>query len=1005
MLLQSPLRPAPELALHGPVRLAGRVLPDERPTQLLVLLACRGGVLPRHEAAAQLWPALDEAARLRNLRKTLHRLRQQHGDAPLAAEPSRLQLLAATDVAAIEAALREGRAAEALGRLHGPLAEGLCADEAAPPWLQAARDQALARWRRVLLAALPTLDAARAEAELERLRALDPLDEPLLRAHLERLAAAGRREAWLRERRLHEQRLQAAQGTRCTALPADPGPAPDDRRAPPAAATPGFIGRDDELERLQPLLARPGLRLQLRGPGGVGKTRLAAELARQAARFGLALVWWPLAEADSTAAALGRLAAELGADLGPPGAEIAALAAALRRRPTLVVADNAEHLLEAPDREPASAAASGFTAALQALASAAPEVRWLITSRQAAALDGVHDVAVGGLDLPDPADPPGAVLRSAAVRLLVARASALQPGFEARPQAAGLGRLARALAGHPLALELVAAQLRSTPAATLAAEAEAGDAPAALEALLAAAWRTLPPPLQAALVRVAVLPASLSRAALLAGGGLRPERLQAIVLRSWLEPEPASDGAAAPHPTTDDGTAAGRPDAAPTRWRLHPLLRAWLRRHHAADAATAAAAQQAAAAAVMAELQSLLAPGGTDRPGALDRLEIELPMLRLALDLAVARADAEALAALVRALAALFELRGRRNEGLALLADVAARLAAAPAGRRGAVRAPLQSARALLCYRAGHHEAALLLARGLARAAPRERATAARTVGLVHWGRGELPAARRAFERAHALAVEHGCDDLVPEAINNLALVDHMAGREAEAERGYRRVAQLAQARGSVRLQALALLNLGSLLHPAGRGRAAREALQAALALLDAHGLHSLVPHVLANLAGALLEIGDAEAVAALRALLPRLQAALPAGEAALRVALRQAEALLHARHGDPLEAWAPLQAGWRDAVALGLQPLQLGLVLGAVQAWAAAGQRARALAWLAWQQQQPAQWDADRREGARLWSLLRPSEAEAAAARQAAAALSLADLGQALEEAAGPAG
>ncbi|KPF41707.1 hypothetical protein D621_21150, partial [beta proteobacterium AAP51] len=83
--------PAPELALHGPVRLAGRVLPDERPTQLLVLLACTGGVMPRHEAAAQLWPALDEAARLRNLRKTLHRLRLQHGEAPLLADTTRLQ--------------------------------------------------------------------------------------------------------------------------------------------------------------------------------------------------------------------------------------------------------------------------------------------------------------------------------------------------------------------------------------------------------------------------------------------------------------------------------------------------------------------------------------------------------------------------------------------------------------------------------------------------------------------------------------------------------------------------------------------------------------------------------------------------------------------------------------------------------------------------------------------------------------------------------------------------
>jgi DNA-binding SARP family transcriptional activator len=1035
--------PAPELALHGPVRLAGRVLPDERPTQLLVLLACSGGVMPRHEAAAQLWPALDEAAGLRNLRKTLHRLRLQHGEAPLLADTTRLQLQAATDLAAIEDALQQGRAAEALARLQGPLAQGLYADEAEPAWLQAARAQALARWRRALLAALPTLDAARAEAELERLRALDPLDEPLLRAHLELLAAAGRREAWLRERRRHEQGLQAAHGQPpAPALPADPGPAPDDRRAPPAAAAPGFIGREDELERLRPLLARPGLRLLLRGPGGVGKTRLAAELARHAAAFGLALVWWPLAEAEDTAAALSRLAAELGADTSAPGATMAALAAALRRRPALVVADNAEHLMGAPADKPANkpsegpadapaggselgpasgqrdrpaawqadGAAAGFAAALHALATAAPEARWLITSRQATALGGVHDEPVAGLDLPDPADPPGAVLRSAAVKLLVARASAQQPGFEARAQAAGLGRLARALDGHPLALELAAAQLRHTRADTLAAEAEAGEAPTALEPLFAASWRMLPAPLQAALVRVAVLPAGLSRHVLLAAGGLRPEALQALVLASWLEPEPASDGPPAGSPDTPAVAPAVAPAPVPTpspsaghleRWRLHPLLRAWLRRHHPASAATAAAAQQAAAEAALAGLQPELAPGGTDRPGALDRLERELPLLRVALALAVARADTPRLAALVPALAALFEQRGRRDEGLALLAEAATRLAGRPLAARG----PVQSARALLSYRAGRHDEALLLARGLARAAPRERATAARTQGLVLWQRGQLDEARHAFERAHALAVEHGFDDLVPDAINNLAILDQMAGREAEAERGYRRVAQLAEARGSARLQALALLNLGSMLHPMGQGRASRQALESALALIDTRGLHSLLPHALVNLAGALLEIGDAEAVAALRKLMPRLRAALPAGEAPLRVAQRQLEALLHARHGNPHEAWLPLREGWRDTVALGLVPLQLGLVLIAAQAWAAAGQRRRALAWLAWQQAQPTQWEADRREAARLWALLRPSEEEAEAARETASSLSLATLGQQLDATAHPAG
>lgn len=966
MLLTSPTAPLPALALLGPARLNGRLLPDERPTQLLVLLATRaGGSLPRADAAARLWPALDDAARLRNLRKTLHRLRSQHGEQLLESDGTLLQLRAATDLAELETLLAQGRAAEALALVRGPLAEGLAADEPAPPWLADAREQALARWRHALLAALPALSPAQAEAALLRLRALDPLDEPLLRAHLDRLAADGRREAWLRERRAYEQRLQAELGLPLPpSLQDEPGPAPADRAAPAVAPAPGFVGRDDELEQLAPRLAVPGARLLLRGPGGIGKTQLAAALARRAPADGLAVVWWPLAEATEATGAFGRLAAELGAER----ADGTALAAALRRRPTLVVADNAETLFDAD---------AGFADALATLVEAAPGARWLITARHAPALPGLHDVPVGGLELPDPADPPGAVLRCAAVRLMVARATALDPGFEPRPQAAALGRLARALSGHPLALELAAAQLRTAAAGTLALEAEAGDAPAELEPLFDASWRALPAALQPALVRLAVLPPGLSRAAVLAGGALRPAALQALVLRSWLEPEPA-------------------PGDAPTRlerWRLHPLLRAWLRRQRPADAAAAREALRAAAEAVLADGRDVLAPGGTDRPGALDWMERELPLLREAFARAVDEADAPRLALLVPALAALFEQRGRRAEGLALLADAASRLATRPL----AVRGPVQSARALLSLRAGRLDEAWLLAGGLARAAPRERATAARTRGLVLWQRGELDAARRAFDTAHARAIEHGFDDLVPDAVNNRTLIDHVAGREAEAERGYRQVAELAAARGSVRLQAMALLNLGSLLHPAGQGRAAREALEAALALIDAHGLHSLRAHALANLGGALLVIGDAEAVAALHALLPRLQAALPAGESAPHLNLLRLQALLHARHGDATRAWVPLREAWRSALALGLAPQQSSIGLDAAQAWIATDRRRTALAWLGWLQGH-AHWDADRREAARLGERLRPTAAEWHEARETAATLSLAALGAALE-------
>jgi predicted ATPase/DNA-binding SARP family transcriptional activator len=1010
----------PPLRLLGPPLLDGQPLPDERPTQLLVLLAMAPAGLARADVAAQLWPELPAATALRNLRKTLHRLRARHGPALIDADAPRLLLCAPTDVAAAERLLADGRAVDALPLLRGPLADGVAATQP-PGWLLSARERALALWRALLLSALPALGPARAEAEIARLRALDPLDEALLRAHLERLAADGRREAFLRERRAFEQRLDAELG-----LPLPPGlrelaaPAPASSLLPAAAgAAADFIGRDDELERLEPLLDRPGLRLVLRGPGGVGKTRLAGELARRALARGRAVVWWPLAEAADAAAALARLAAELGAER----ADAASLAALLARRPTLVVADNAEDLLDA---------GPAFADALTTLWSAAPEAGWLLTSRVAPPPAAWHELALGGLDLPDPADPPGAVLRSGAVRLLVARAQLLRPDFEPRPHAAALAALARALAGHPLALELAAAQLRTAAPETLAREAARGDAAADdLDALFEASWQALQPPLQNGLALLATLPASLSRAVALAGSALRPAALQALMLRSLLESEPGRGMATATVPMPAAMTAAmtvpiPTPTWAPTagpnvgpasgpsaalapaadparavagapgseRLRLHPLLRAWLLRRHPPPPAEARAAARRAADAVLADGAEVLAPGGTDRPGALDWLEVELPCLRLAFELAVEAADGDRLGALTPALASLFDSRGRRDEGNAMLAAAATRLARAPLAARGAV----QSARAMLAFRAGRHDEAVQLARPLRRAPPRLAAAGARTEGLALWQRGLLGPARTALERSHALALEHGLDDQLVNAINNLAILDQVEGREDEAERGYRDVARRAEARGAVRLQALALMNLGSLLHPLGRGRAALEVLRPAEALVEAHGLTSLRSGVHANLAGALLAIGDAEAMTALRALLPRARASTGAGERHFQIALLQAEALLHLADGDPAAAWPPLRAAWHETVALGLRPHQAGIAHVAAQAWAAARRRSLALAWLAWLRHQTPQWEADRREAARHWERLAPDADEAADAERAAAALDLEALGRAIE-------
>lgn len=926
------------LAVLGPVLLDEQPLPDHLTTHLLVLLALHPAGLPRAQAAARLWPALAPEVAARNLRKTLHRLRAE-GHAALWTEAGgRLRLAVPCDLAEAE----RRAPAEALALHRGPLADGLRDDAG---WLAPARVAALALWRRTLLAALPALPPATAEAELLRLRALDPHDEALARAHLELLARAGRRDEHDRVRAAWVRALADDLGvTVAPEPPAQGAPVPPPMAARGAAT---LVGRDDELALLRDRLAEPGAWLALRGPGGIGKSRLAAAWAEHAALQGLAVWWWPLADAPTPEAAFARLAVELGVDDARP----AALAAALAVRPSLLVADNAEHLLDA-----------GFAGRLAALRSAAPGLRGLVTSRRS--VDGVAELPLAGLDTPDPADPTGAVLRSAAVRLFCERARAADATFDARAHAEALGRIARAAGGHALALELAALRVRHATPAEIAAALEAGAG--GLEPLFEGAWATLPPPLRDGLAALAALPPGFDRAVAEAAAALRPSGFDALVARSLVE-LPSEAG----------------------RWRLHPLLRHWLRAHHPAPAAAARAE-----VAVLVALDARLAVAAPDHAATLAWAETEHALLAQAFRRAVADADGALLARLAPVVGTSLDTRGRRAEAQALLAEAAGALAGAPL----AVRAPVQAQRAVLAYRSGRFDEALLLAAGLERAPPAARVTAAGVRGLVAWQRGDGAAARAVHQRALRLALAHGLEHLVPVALNNLALVDTMAGRHAQAEEGLRQAAERAQACGSHRVLVLARLNLGAVLRSSGRAAAARAELQAALAAVRAHGLVSLETNVLLNLGATLLDLGD---LAALAPLLPQLRRAAASGEASLGIGVEILAMLWHVRRGEPAAAWPLAQAAWNAAVAYGKATQQVELALRAAEAWAAEGERARALAWLAWQRRQPVQWQDNRDEADRLWARLAPTAAEAAAAEAAAAGLALDDLGRAIEAAA----
>ena len=218
---------------------------------------------------------------------------------------------------------------------------------------------------------------------------------------------------------------------------------------PPAYLT-GLVGRAQETAQLRTLLLDRAARLvTLTGPGGVGKTRLAVQVAAELdAGFDEAafVEFAPVRDHDRVAP---RIAEALGVVESADRSAATALVRALGPRKLLLVLDNFEHVLAAGP-------------VLVDLMVGCPGVTVLVTSRTLLRVSGEHVVAVPPLALPDPARslPARALAEYEAVRLFVERSAAVSPTFVLTDEnAAAVAQICRGLDGLPLAIELAAARM------------------------------------------------------------------------------------------------------------------------------------------------------------------------------------------------------------------------------------------------------------------------------------------------------------------------------------------------------------------------------------------------------------------------------------------------------------------------------------------------------------------------------------------------------------------
>lgn len=231
----------------------------------------------------------------------------------------------------------------------------------------------------------------------------------------------------------------------------------DARVGLPIALT-SFIGRATEIEEVERLVRRHRL-VTLTGIGGVGKTRLALEVARRAADLFPDGVWFvdlaPLSDPDLVAASVADVLAVRG---DPSVPTVDGMVAQLGNRELLVVIDNCEHLRDAC----AELAA--------ALLEGAPDLHVLATSRVTLGVAGEIDYAVPPLALPRDAEDASVASTSDAVGLFVERARAARPTLpEDQATLATVARIVADLDGLPLAIELAAARAKAFTLADIAA--------------------------------------------------------------------------------------------------------------------------------------------------------------------------------------------------------------------------------------------------------------------------------------------------------------------------------------------------------------------------------------------------------------------------------------------------------------------------------------------------------------------------------------------------------
>jgi len=637
-----------------------------------------------------------------------------------------------------------------------------------------------------------------------------------------------------------------------TPAPTPTGPEPAWPDSVPPRPEDRLVGREAIVDDLATSLIEGRERaVLLSGLGGVGKTRLAAELAARAWRpFEGRVAWVPLAGAMREGGLVSAIAAALEIPGGEPDRMADAVAASIGESPTLIVLDAAERLLH-------------DVALVDEVIERSPGLRLVITSRIGFERPDLRSVAVLPLAIPDPGADAAVVAGSPAVALLVERAARVGAEVAVTARTApAIARLVAQLDGLPLAIELAAPLLQLLPPHRLLERVREGLDP--IVATIEWSHDQLGSDDRRLYRRLAVFGVSFRVRHVRTfddrsiGHGLAPigdeiaPSLDRLVRAGLVRARP--DG-------LDDDSATGPDDPRGSEVReyeLPTLIRDdAMRRLEASGEATAAMWARANDLLALTELAhaELVARPRVDL---LDQLDTVHDDVLAALARARAAGEGRFLLRMTGALAEYWRARGRLAEGRIWL-DTALRMG--PTDRSVERARALHAAGMLANWQSDFRRARAVLQEALdIRLELGLRAEAAESLnqlGLIGLDEGDLDRAEQFCRLGLEIRRELGDDGAVAGSLNTLGGVLHFGGRNEEARSMFEESLAIRRRLGDVAGASVSLGNLGLVARDARDLVGAEMMLREAIDTRERLGDRQRVAVVRHNLALVLFDGGD----------------------------------------------------------------------------------------------------------------------------------------------------